>query len=206
MRLAPVTVTALVLLAALVMAAVSLALARRGIGSVRVPVFAAPRGSEAAGVRYAFTTAFLPWAKESASGHLATYLAGIIFHAGIFAMLARLVLTLVPAALPRVLEHFLAGLFALALGCGLGLLAKRQASAKLRAISVPDDLIANLLVDAALAGALAASVVPGVVPLFQLAGAALLLYAPLGKLRHMLFLVTSRRLWGQYYGRRGVRG
>jgi hypothetical protein len=45
-----------------------------------------------------------------------------------------------------------------------------------------------------------------VVPLFQLAGAALLLYAPLGKLRHMLFLVTSRRLWGQYYGRRGVRG
>ena len=199
-------VTALVLLAALVVAAVSLALARRGIGSVRVPVFAAPRGSEAAGIRYSFTTAFLPWAKESASRHLVTYLAGIVYHAGIFAMLALLVLTLVPLTVPRVVAAALVAVFGVALACGLGLLVKRQVSAPLRALSVPDDLIANVLVDAALAGALIASLEPGAVPLFQLLGAALLLYAPLGKLRHMLFLVTSRRLWGQFYGRRGVRG
>jgi hypothetical protein len=201
-----VTAAALVLLAALAVAAVSLGLARRSIGSVRAPVFAAPRGSEAAGVRYAFTAAFLPWAKESASRHLVTYLTGIVYHAGIFAMLACLVLTLVPLTLPRLVAVALAALFGIALGCGLGLLVKRETSAPLRAISVPDDLIANLLVDAALAGALAAALVPGAVPLFQLAGAALLFYAPLGKLRHMLFLVTSRRLWGQFYGRRGVRG
>jgi hypothetical protein len=196
----------MVLLAALAVAAASLARARLAMGSVRRPLFAVPIGDSAAGVRYAFTTAFLPWAKESASGHLPSYVAGIVYHLGIFAMLARLVLTLVPLAVPPVAAQPLAVLFALALACGLGLLVKRQVSAPLRAISVPDDLVANLLVDASLALACASSRVPGVVPLFQLIGAALLLYAPLGKLRHMLFLVTSRRLWGQYYGRRGVRG
>jgi len=201
-----VTAPALVLLGALAVAAASLARARLAIGSVRVPVFAVPRGSPSVGVRYAFTIAFLPWAKESASGHLGTYLAGIVFHAGVFAMLARLVLTLVPLTVPRAITEALAALFGAALACGLGLLVKRQVASQLRAISVPDDLIANLLVDVALAAALAAALVPGAVPLFQLAGAALLVYAPLGKLRHMLFLVTSRRLWGAYYGRRGVRG
>ena len=201
-----VTAPSLVLGAALAVAATSLARARLAIGSTRPPVFAVQRGSPAAGIRYAFTAAFLPWAKESASGHLATYLAGIVYHAGIFAMLVSLVLTLVPVVVPPAAADALAALFGAALACGLGLLAKRLAAARLRSISVPDDLVANLLVDAALAGALAATLAPRSLPLFQLLGAALLLYAPLGKLRHMLFLVTSRRLWGQFYGRRGVRG
>jgi len=201
-----VTVPAGVLVAALIVAAAALARARAGIGSVRGPRYAAARGSESAGVRYAFTTAFLPWVKESASGHLATYLAGIVYHAGLFAMLARLGATLLPVAVPRGLDQSLAILFGLALACGLGLLAKRLATPSLRALSLPDDVIANLLVDAALASGAGAALVPGAVGAFQLAGALLLLYVPLGKLRHMLFLVTSRRLWGRYYGRRGVRG
>jgi len=201
-----VRLPALLLLAALAVAILSLARARVAIGSTRAPLFAPARGREATGVRYAFTTAFLPWAKESASGHLATYLAGIVYHAGVFAMLARLVLTLLPVPVPWIVDRALAALFALACACGLGLLAKRTIQADLRAVSVPDDAIANLLVDLSLAAACAAALSPGAVPLFQLAGAFLLLYAPLGKLRHMLFLVTSRRLWGQYYGRRGVRG
>lgn len=200
------TPAAAVLLAALVVAASSLAWARRSIGSVRVRRFAPPRGSEAAGVRYAFTAAFLPGAKESASGHVPTYVAGLAYHAGIFALLARLVLSLAPLALPRPLDVALALLFAVALACGLALAAKRIARPSLRAISVPDDLVANLLVDVALAAGLAAAAEPRALPLLQLTGAVLLLYVPLGKLRHMLFLVTSRRLWGQTYGRRGVRG
>ena len=200
------TTTSLLLLAALVVAAVALVRARMAIGSVRARAFAVPLGSEAAGVRYAFTAAFLPWAKESASAHLGTYLAGIALHAGVFAMLARLVLTLLPLTPPPPLERALAVLYGLALACGLALLVKRRVNGALRTISVPDDLIANLLVDTALAAALAAALAPAATPLFQLAGAALLLYAPLGKLRHMVFLVTSRRLWGGFYGRRGVRG
>ena len=200
------TPTALVLLAALAVAAGVLARDRLAIGSVRARQFSVPRGRAADGVRYSFTTAFLPWAKESASGHLATYLAGIVYHAGIFTMLAGLVLSLFPLALPAEAALPLAVLFGTALACGLGLLLKRRASPRLRAISVPDDVIANLLVDAGLAAALAAALAPGAVPLLQLVGAALFLYAPLGKLRHMLFLVTARRLWGEFYGRRGVRG
>jgi hypothetical protein len=199
-----VAVPSLILLAALVVAAVSLGRARLAIGSVRGPVFAASRGSAATGVRYAFTTAFLPWAKESGRHHLATYLAGITFHAGIFAMLARLVLTLVPIVPPRPVEQALAVLFAAALAAGLGLLVRRRRDPELRAISVPDDLVANLMVDVALGAALAATLAPAALPLFQIAGAALLLYAPLGKLRHMLFLLTSRAVTGRAYGRRGV--
>jgi len=201
-----VTGPALVLVGALAVAAVSLVRARIAIGSVRGAPFAPDRGRASAGVRYAFTAAFLPGAKESASGHLATYLAGVVYHGGLFAMLARLVLTLGPVRPPRLVDGALAALFVLALGCGLGLLVKRVTSAPLRAVSVPDDVVANVLVDLALAAAVGAVLAPRLLAPFQFAGAALLCYAPLGKLRHMLFLVTSRRQWGQYYGRRGVRG
>jgi len=199
-----VTPPALLLLAAFVVAGAALAHARLGIGSVRTWLFAPPRAPAGPGVRYAFTTAFLPWVKESASGHPASYLAGIVYHAGIFAMLACLALSLTALQTPPLLANALAVLLGVALAAGLGLLVKRLAGAALRAISVPDDFVANLLVDAALAAALAAALVPSARFVFQLTGAALLLYAPLGKLRHMLFLLTSRRLWGVYYGRRGV--
>jgi hypothetical protein len=192
------------LLAAILFAVAALGHARLRIGSTRVRLFAAPRGRAASGVRYAFTTAFLPWAKESARGHLPSYLAGIVYHAGIFLMLACLALSLTPLAPSRPVAIALAVLFGAALASGLGLLAKRRSDPGLRALSVPDDLVSNLLVDAALAGALATAVAPAALPAFQLIGAALLCYAPLGKLRHMLFLLTSRRLWGAYYGRRGV--
>jgi len=199
-----VTAAGGVLLAALVVAVASLGHARQRIGSVRTWLFAEPRGRTGPGVRYAFTTAFFPWAKETASRHLASYGAGLLYHAGIFAMLACLVLSLTPLAAPPLLARALAALFGASLAAGLGLLVKRLADVALRAVSVPDDFVANLLVDAALASGLAAALVPGALFVFQLVGAALLLYAPLGKLRHMLFLLTSRRLWGAWYGRRGV--
>jgi hypothetical protein len=199
-----VTLPSWILLAAFAAAAVSLAHARLGIGSVRVRQFAPRAGDPGAGVRYAFTTAFLPWAKESASVHLGTYLAGVLYHAGIFAMLICLLLSLASLQAAPALASALAVLFGAALAAGLGLFVKRLADLALRAVSVPDDFVSNLLVDAALAAALAAALVPAAVFVFQLTGAALLLYAPLGKLRHMLFLLTSRRLWGAYYGRRGV--
>ena len=198
------TPTSGVLLAAIIVAVAALGRARHRIGSARTWLFAPPRGRAAAGVRYAFTTAFLPWAKESASGHLPSYLAGLLYHAGIFAMLACLVVSVTPARPARPVAIALAALFAAALAVGLALLAKRRLDPTLRAISVPDDVVSNLLVDAALGGALWAALAPAALPAFQLAGAVLLLYAPLGKLRHMLFLLTSRRLWGSYYGRRGV--
>ncbi len=195
---------ALLLLVALLSAAVVLASARIALGRTGKRRFAPPRGTAAAGVRYAFTTAFLPWAKESASRHPATYAAGIVYHAGIFAMLALLLLSLASVQPGAPASIALAVLLGLAVLVGLGLLVKRRVDPVLRAISVPDDVVANLLVDLALACGAAALVRPSALPAFQLAGAALLLYLPLGKLRHMVFLVTARRLWGAYYGQRGV--
>ena len=198
------TLPAWILSAAFAVAALSLGRARLGIGSVRARLFAPSAGSAGEGITYAFTAAFLPWAKESARGHPLSYLAGIVYHAGILAMLICLVLSVAPLQAAPALAHGLAFLFGAALAAGLGLLVKRLADSGLRAVSVPDDFIANLLVDGALAAALAAALLPAALFVFQLWGAALLAYAPLGKLRHMLFLLTSRRLWGAYYGRRGV--
>jgi hypothetical protein len=199
------TLPSLALLAGFAAALGGFAAQRLRLGRRLAAPFAPPRASAAAGVRYAFTTAFLPWAKESARRHLASYFAGIVFHLAVFAALGRLALSVVRAAWPAAANPVLAGLLAAGLACGLGLLAKRRRSPVLRAVSTPEDLAANLLVDAVLAAGIAAALRPALLPVFQLAGAALLLYAPLGKLRHMLFLLTSRQYWGTYFGRRGVR-
>jgi len=199
------TLPSLALLVGFAAALASFAVQRLRLGRRLAAPFAPPRASAAAGVRYAFTTAFLPWAKESARKHLASYLAGIVFHLAVFAALGWLALSLLPAAPPAAAAHALAAVLAAGLACGLGLLAKRRRNTTLRAVSTREDLAANLLVDAFLAAGIAAALRPTLLPVFQVAGAALLLYAPLGKLRHMLFLLTSRRYWGTYFGRRGVR-
>ncbi len=200
------SLASLALLVALIAAVLGFAVQRRRLAPLAAPAAVAPpRGSAATGVLYAFTAAFAPGAKESASRHLPSYAAGIVFHLSIFAALARLLASLLPVEVPPALNRAAAAVLAAGLACGLALLVKRFAVASLRAISVPDDVVSNLLVNATLAAALASSLQPHLVPLLQLAGAALLLYAPLGKLRHMVLLLTSRRYLGLYFGRRGVR-
>jgi hypothetical protein len=49
-----------------------------------------PRGNWKKGVVYAFGVGMLPWEKESARQHLPTYIAGILYHLGIFAGLLLL--------------------------------------------------------------------------------------------------------------------
>jgi hypothetical protein len=200
------TPTSLILLAAMAVAAVAFAVQRLWPRFVRVrPSLAQPRGSAAAGVLYAFTMAFAPTAKESASLHVPSYLAGIGYHLGIFTAVAALTVSLLPVRVPPGARAAAAVLLALGLACGLVLLGKRTLDARLRGLSVPDDFLSNLLVDATLAAGIAAGVDPGLVPVFQVTGTLLLLYAPLGKIRHMLSLLASRRWSGAYFGSRGVR-
>ena len=130
---------------------------------------------------------------------------GVGYHLGIFAALLRLLASLLPVAVPAAANVTLAVVLGLGLVCGLALLGKRTLDGRLRGISVPDDFLANLLVDVTLAVGLAASLNHELMPWFQLTGAVLLLYAPLGKLRHVVFLLASRRWSGAYFGRRGVR-
>jgi len=201
----PPSISSLVLAVALLASALAFVVIRVRLGRPLPAPFAEPRGSAAAGERWALTAAFLPWNKESARHHAPSYAAGLLLHAAVAAMLARLLWTLTGRPLPRPVELALGVLLAAGLACGLALFAKRALDPALRALSVPEDYAANLFVGAALAAGLAACLDPRAIPAFQWTGAALALYAPLGKLRHMVFLVTSRRFWGRFFGRRGIK-
>lgn len=174
------------------LALASLGLRTRAWG--RRTLHAPPAGDAAAGVRYAFTKGMLPEAKESVRTHLPSYAAGLVFHAGVFASFGLLATSLAGAgpgsALAR-LGGAAAGAGALA---GLGLLGKRIASPVLRGLSCPDDYVANLLTTAFAALAAVAAFAP----------AALLLYVPVGKIRHCLLFFPARSNLGRFFGRRGT--
>ena len=162
-------------------------------------LYAAPKGDPAAGVRYAFTGALLPVAKESVREHLPSYLLGLLFHAGIFAALALLVTTLGGWAWPSLLQVMLQLLLGLGVLAGLGLLLKRLLLPELRGLSYPDDFVSNGLATVFVALALA-----GLTKVWLLSATLLLVYVPLGKLRHCLFFFVARRHMGAFFGRRGV--
>lgn len=165
---------------------------------------AAPRGSAAQGVLYAYTLGMAPWAKESTRRHWLAYLRGIAFHLGIFLGLGLLL------ASPW-LGRFPAGLrLALAAGAGLGCLlglvglALRFIEPNLKALSTPDDYAAVTAVSLFVgAGGLAAAL-PAWMPLFHLLAAAMLVYAPFSKIRHCAYYAYSRLFFGRAMGRRGV--
>ena len=163
------------------------------------PLFTAPAGDAGAGIRYAFTGAMSPWAKESVREHRPSYVAGLAYHGGIFAALGLLVANLAGLSTPgpvRVAAQVLLGAGILG---GLGLLAKRMVKPELRGLSKPDDFVSNLLATAFLILALA-----GPLQAWLLSAILLLLYAPLGKIRHCLFFFLARRHLGAFFGRRGV--
>lgn len=164
----------------------------RGFG--RRPLFAPASGDPLAGARYAFTGAMLPWAKESVRENPFSYLAGILYHAGLFAGAALVLLPWRPLAAPA-----LAGAAA-----GLGLLAKRILKPHLRGLSGADDYVSNLLATgfALLAGL--GAFLPWAALALPWWTAALLLYIPLGKIRHCVFFFLSRFHLGLFFGRRGT--
>lgn len=162
-------------------------------------LYAAPKGDPAAGVRYAFTGAMLPGAKESVREHLPSYLLGLAYHAGIFAAFALLVTTLCGGAWPSLLHGLLQILLGLGVVGGLSLLLKRLLLPELRRLSHPDDFVSN-----GLATAFVALALTGPTTAWLLSTILLLVYMPLGKLRHCLFFFVARRHLGAFFGRRGV--
>lgn len=162
-------------------------------------LYAAPKGDPAAGVRYAFTGAMAPGAKESVREHLPSYLLGLLYHAGIFAALVLLVTTLVGGAWPGLLRVSLETLLGLGAVAGLGLLLKRLWLRELRGLSHPDDFVAN-----GLATFFVILALTGPTTAWLLSALLLLMYVPLGKLRHCVFFFMARRHLGAFFGRRGV--
>jgi len=120
--------------------------------------YAKPRGSAGKGILFALGKGMMPSEKESASKHLPTYFAGILYHAGIFAALFYLLslvlslglpgLSFVSLELPASLALFLCIVCAVGLLSGVSLVLKRVSLPALRKLSCPDDFAANLIVDA----------------------------------------------------------
>jgi hypothetical protein len=167
-------------------------------------LFAKPQGDPIGGIVYAFGRGMLPWEKESASKHLPTFFAGIFYHLGIFGAFVILVVILLSAAMPQSLTQLLRLLCVLGLLSGLGLLAKRIAQAHMRFISNPDDYVSNVFVELLLAAALITTYSPSFSPLILSIAILLLIYIPVGKIRHCFFFFYSRMLFGRFYGRRGT--
>jgi hypothetical protein len=163
-------------------------------------LFAPAKGDAVAGAGYAFTKGMAPQAKESVRMNPLSYLAGMIYHTGIFGGFLLLGLTLTHLHRPRIL-----GVVALlgAVG-GLSLLVKRMVKANLRGLSCPDDFLANLLATAFAALAGVACFWPGAEHFWLWATLALLIYAPLGKIRHCVFFFSTRYHSGAFFGRRGL--
>lgn len=165
-----------------------------------------PQGKGYRGILYAFGRGMLPWEKESAAKHLPTYFAGAVYHIGIFSVFIYVFYRIF------FLEsgHLFLFLFRLAFGVGiisgLGLLIKRSTLKTMRTISCPDDFFSNLLVDGLMVLAFLETILSGFLPVLYIYTIAVLLYIPLGKIKHCFFFFYCRILFGLFLGRRGVLG
>jgi hypothetical protein len=194
----------LVLLAAAwaILALAFLHLKAKGYG--KRTLFSKPSGDPAQGVLYAFTKGMAPWAKESVRMNLPSYMAGVAFHAGVFTAFGLLLAAIIGLTLPAFLV-LMARVLTLggAIG-GFSLLGKRILKPQLRGLSCPDDFVSNLLSSLFVALAFAHTFSPSLERLWMGEAVLLLLYAPLGKIRHCLFFFTTRYHLGAFFGRRGT--
>ena len=166
--------------------------------------YAEPQGKGRKGILYAFTRGMMPWEKESARKHLMTYIAGVFYHSGIFSAMLYIFSLVVPFNINIYFIYLLRILMGIGIVCGLGLLLKRIFLPFMSKISCLDDYAANILVDIALILAFAVTFNQNIRTLLFLVTIFLLLYLPLGKIRHCFFFFYTRILFGVFFGRRGV--
>ena len=157
---------------------------------------------------YSYTTAMLPTQKESAYLHIPTFTAGIFFHIGTFIALALFVVFFFAG--PELFRKWLIlailmllMLLGLALGAfsGFILLLKRMFSKKLRTLSTLDDYLSNFLTTLfqiftgfyLMFGEIFA-------PYYYIVASIILLYIPVGKLRHVVYFFAARYQLGFFYG------
>lgn len=151
------------------------------------------------GVRYALGRGLDPRLKDGVRAHPLTFVAGMLLHAGIAAACISLVVSTASSIrLPLI------GLNAIGALAGVYLLARRLREPVLRAISVPDDYVSNLLVVTLLITAIASLVDPAFRSWLLTATAALVVYAPFGKIRHCVLFFVARARFGAFIGTRGV--
>lgn len=157
-----------------------------------------------AAMKYAFTGSMSPAKKESAYLHLPTYTAGIFYHLGTFLSLFLFILIMMKVPIQGWLQWIVIGFLILSALSGLGIFVKRLAKQELRALSNPDDYISNLLVT--LFQLFTAMVIynKAFLPGYLIETSLLLLYLPIGKLKHTIYFFAARYHLGYFFGWRGV--
>ncbi|MCX6270278.1 MAG: hypothetical protein NTU44_03490 [Bacteroidetes bacterium] len=167
--------------------------------------FALPAGSPLKGIQYSFTRAMNPFKKESAYLHLPTYTAGIFYHLGSFlSMLLFFFIWFGRMPVSSTLAYILAAILMLTGGCGIAILIKRVSKRLLLDLSNPDDYLSNVLVTL-FQGMTALLLSTGkFLSLYFIAASLLMLWFPVGKLRHALYFFSARYHLGFFYGYRGV--
>lgn len=168
------------------------------------PEYARKAGHIGKAVRYSFTGAMSPKVKESAYLHMPTYLAGIIYHLGTFLAIFIFIFALLGIWLTGPVMHIAAGILLLSALSGFAILIKRITKKELRSLSNPDDYISNILVNLFQLFTALAMLEPGLTPIYFIISALLLLYFPLGKLKHAVYFFAARYHLGYFYGWRGV--
>jgi hypothetical protein len=166
--------------------------------------YSRPKGYQKSAIVYSFFGAMNPAKKESAYLHIPTYTAGLLYHFGTFISIFLFFTFISNFHLNGTISWIL--IFILGFSClsGLGILLKRIAMKKLKFLSSPDDYISNVLVTLFQLFSLCMLFEESFVSIYFLIVSLLLLYIPIGKLKHMLYFFVARYQLGLFYGRRGI--
>lgn len=174
--------------------------------------YSRPAGKTGAAIRWAFTGAMSPARKESAFLHLPTYTAGLFYHMGTFLSLILFFFILSGLEPSGWLAIAIMAFLCISSFSGFAILVKRTVKKELRSLSNPDDFISNILVTfiqfltiaALLSHTVLQSYRPIIQPIYYLIFTLLMLYIPVGKLRHTVYFFAARYHLGYFFGWRGV--
>jgi hypothetical protein len=166
--------------------------------------YSKPAGKTAPAIKYSMTSAMSPAKKESAFLHMPTYAAGMIFHLGTFLGILLFFFMLLHFAFPPVVSVIISIILGISGSCGLSILIKRLVQKKLRDLSNPDDYISNILVTLFHYCSAVVLLYPDFSVFYFVLTSILLLYLPLGKLKHTVYFFAARYHLGLFFGWRGV--
>ena len=166
--------------------------------------YAEALGKPGPAIKYSLTTAMSPKKKETAYLHLPTYTAGILYHIGTFLGFTCLILLFLNIELKNLMIYISSVIIGISGICGFLIFLKRILSSKMRSLSNPDDYISNILVTGFQLLIVLVLLTDGFYPVLFIFTTILLLYIPVGKLRHFIYFFSSRVHLGVFFGRRGV--
>jgi uncharacterized membrane protein len=190
--------------------------------------YSRPAGKTGKAIRFAFTGAMNPTRKESAFLHLPTYTAGIFYHLGTFLSLFMFFFIISGLMPEGWLAKGILAFLCISAGSGIAIFFKRIIKKELRTLSNPDDFISNFLVTLFQIITLVILIYPIITsanlpinqtfnrpidqstnrPIIQLSYyliySILMLYIPIGKLRHTIYFFAARYHLGYFFGWRGV--